>query len=97
MAYYIMHVTWTDEGIKKVKESPARLDAFKKGLKAAGGELRDYFLVMGSYDLLAVISAPDDAAAAKIALASASLGSVRTDTHRAFTEEEYRKIIGGLP
>jgi uncharacterized protein with GYD domain len=35
--------------------------------------------------------------AAKFALASGSQGSVRTETTRAFTEEEYRKIISGLP
>jgi uncharacterized protein with GYD domain len=96
MANFIIQLTWTEQGIQKVKESPARLDAFKKTLKAAGGELRDYFMVMGPYDLLAVVSMPDDTAAAKIALSLCALGSVRTQTLRAFTEDEYRKILGGL-
>jgi uncharacterized protein with GYD domain len=40
---------------------------------------------------------PNDEAACKMDLATASLGSVRTEGMRAFTEDEYRKLIAGLP
>jgi uncharacterized protein with GYD domain len=51
----------------------------------------------GQYDTLVVVEAPNDEAIAKMALAIGSLGNVRTDTHRVFTEEEFEKIVSALP
>ena len=53
-------------------------------------------MLMGQYDMAIVIEAPDDATVARINLALGSKGSVRTETSRAFSEEEYRKIVSGL-
>ena len=97
MATYIMLVGWTQKGIKNVKESPDRLDAAKKVFQDAGAELKEFYLVMGQYDMVVVAEAPDDETVAKVALAIGSLGNVRTETLRAFTEEEYRKIIAAVP
>ena len=88
---------WTQQGVGKVKDSPARLDAFKKLVQSMGGKVKDFYMVAGHYDMVLILEAPDDAAMAKIALATASRGSVSTETLLAFTEEEYRKIIGALP
>lgn len=52
---------------------------------------------MGRYDLVAVTEAPDDESVAKLALLFGSGGAIRTETLRAFTEDEYRQIIAGLP
>ena len=97
MPTYITLGKWTKQGIQKIKESPARLDEFKKAVQALGGTVKGFYMVMGQYDILLVIEAPDDAALAKTALATASKGSVVTETFRAFTEQEYRKIISELP
>jgi uncharacterized protein with GYD domain len=56
-----------------------------------------FWMVTGQYDMIAILEAPDDVAVAKAILTSASQGSFTTETSRAFTEDEYRKIIGGLP
>jgi len=53
--------------------------------------------VTGRYDMVIVSEAPNDDAIAKVALATGSKGSVRSETLRAFTEDEYRKIIAALP
>jgi len=45
---------------------------------------------MGQYDAVVICEAPDDEIAAKLAVAIGSLGSIRTETVRAFTEDEYR-------
>jgi uncharacterized protein with GYD domain len=97
MPAYITLAKWTQQGIQKIKESPDRLDAFKKIVEASGGKVKAFYMVMGQYDMVLVLEAPEDAAVAGSALATASKGSVVTETFRAFTEEEYRKIIGGLP
>ena len=97
MPTYISLIQYTDQGIQKIKESPARLDHARKGYEAAGGKIKDFFLVMGEYDIVIVAEAPNDEAITKTSLALASKGNVRTRTSRAFTESEYRKLIDSLP
>jgi len=97
MATYIMLIHYTQKGIENVKQSPTRLDAAKKAFKAIGAELKEFYLVAGRYDIVVVAEAPNDETIAKCALDLASKGSVATETLRAFKEDEYRKIIAGLP
>ena len=97
MATYITLIRWTEKGIENVKDSPNRLDAAKKAFQAAGAELKEFYLVQGRYDIVIVSEAPDDETVAKLALAIGSAGAIRTETLRAFTEDEYRKIIAALP
>lgn len=96
MATYVSLVRYTEQGIRTIKESPARLDAARKLFQSAGGELKQFFLSMGKYDLVIVSEAPDDQAAARIALTLGALGNVRTETMRVFDEAEFRKIVGSL-
>ena len=97
MATYISLVNYTDQGIRNIKDSPKRLDAAKKLLKDLGGELKAFYLTMGAYDIVIVAEAPSDEVVAKFSLAAGSLGNVRTTTLKAFTEAEFRKIVGALP
>jgi uncharacterized protein with GYD domain len=97
MATYIVLVRYTQKGIENVKQSPARLDAAKKAFKAMGAELKEFYLVAGRYDIVIVVEAPDAETIARCALDLASKGNVTTETLRAFTENEYRKIIAALP
>jgi uncharacterized protein with GYD domain len=97
MATYISLIKLTHQGITSIKDAPARLDAGKETLKSFGSELKAFYLTMGSYDIVAISEAPDDAAAAKVALAIGSAGNVTTETLRAFTEDEYREIVAALP
>jgi uncharacterized protein with GYD domain len=97
MPTYIALLNYTQQGMQKIKESPARLDAAKKAFKAVGAELKQWYLVMGRYDAVVITEAPNDETVAKLALAIGSLGALRTETLRAFTEDEYRKIIAALP
>ena len=62
-----------------------------------GGEFKQTYLTLGSYDLVAVVELPDDAAAATFALTTGAHGNIRTTTLKAFTEAEYRDIIAALP
>lgn len=97
MATYITLAKWTRQGAEKIKESPSRLDGFKKLVESAGGSVKAFYMVTGRYDMVVIIEAPDDKAMAKVALATAAKGSIATETLLAFPEEEYRKIIGALP
>ncbi len=96
MATYICLGDWTQQGIEKIQDSPGRFDDAKKAIEAAGGALRDFYMTTGEHDMVLVIEAPDDITLAKVLLRLASKGSVRTTTMRAFTESEYRGIVGSL-
>ncbi len=97
MPTYITLLRFTQQGVQKIKESPVRLDAAKKAFKSAGGELKHFYLIFGQYDGVIIAEHPDDETATKQALAIGSQGNVRTETFRAFTEGEYRKLISALP
>jgi len=96
MATYISLIRFTAKGIEDIKDSPSRLDAAKQGYQAMGGELKEFYLTMGQYDAVVIGEAPDEETAAKLALAIGAVGAIRTETLRAFTEEEYRHIIADL-
>jgi uncharacterized protein with GYD domain len=51
---------------------------------------------MGRYDLVCVIDAPDDETYATAMLTLGSQGNVQTETLKAFTEDQYRKICGSV-
>ena len=96
MPTYISLIKYTHQGISTVKESPGRLDANKEILNSFGSELKAFYLTMGRYDVVTISEAPDDAAAAKVALTVGSAGNVTTETLRAFTEDEYREIVAAV-
>jgi uncharacterized protein with GYD domain len=96
MPTYLSLMRWTKEGVEKIKDSPARLDAGKKAVEAAGGKVLSFYMLMGEYDMALVVDVPDDATLARISLSLAAKGGVRSETLRAFTEDEYRKIISGI-
>ena len=97
MPTYISLYRWTQQGIEQIKESPTRFDAAKQSMREMGAELRAFYLTMGQYDMVAIWEAPDEQTAARAALALGSRGAVRSETLRAFTEDEYRQIITTLP
>jgi uncharacterized protein with GYD domain len=96
MPTYIALLKWTQQGISKVGSSAKRLDAGRKEFKKAGIEMKDVYLTMGRYDLVCVIDAPDDETYAKAILGLGSQGNVSTETLKAFSEDQYREIVGSL-
>jgi uncharacterized protein with GYD domain len=91
MAIYIMLASFIDQGIRKVSDSPKRTDAFKEMAKKCGATVRDAFWTLGEYDMVAIVEAPDD-----ISMSSGALGSVRTQTLRAFTQADMKTIVGKM-
>jgi uncharacterized protein with GYD domain len=96
MPHFVTLIRYTQQGIARIKESPARLDAAKKAAEKAGGKIHAWYLTMGQYDAVLISEFPNDEAGAKFTLSVGALGNVTTETLKAFTETEYRKIVGGL-
>jgi uncharacterized protein with GYD domain len=93
---YIALLKWTGQGVANVKDSPARLDAGRKAFKKAGVNIKDTYLTMGRYDLVCMIEAPDDETYARALIGLGAQGNVQTETLKAFTEDQYRKICASI-
>ena len=96
MSHYILLINWTDQGIRKIKESPDRFNQFKAIVEKVGGKLIGGYYTYGEYDVVIVMEAPNDEAVMSLMLKVGSAGNVRTKTLKAFTAEEGIKIIKDL-
>lgn len=97
MPTYVSLMSWTEQGIRNVKDSPDRMAQARAAIQAAGGELKAIYVTMGEYDFVAITEAPSDEAAATILLAIAGQGNVRSRTMRAFTMDEFSGVVSNLP
>lgn len=97
MATYLMLFNFTRKGIENVKESPARVEELKQAFREAGAEIKEFYALLGRYDTAFIAEAPDDETIARLALAIGSKGNVRSETLRAFTIDEFRKMVAAIP
>lgn len=96
MPTYVSLIQYTQQGIQNIKQSPTRLDAVRKQYEKLGVKIKAFYLTMGRYDIVIISEGPDDETAAKAMLSTAMQGNIRTETLRAFNEDEFRKIVGAL-
>ena len=96
MSNYILLIRWTEQGISKIKESPARYNSFKSSVEKAGGKLIGGYYTFGKYDVVLTIEAPSDEVVMSLMLKVGSAGNVKSQTLKAFTAEEGIKIIKDL-
>ncbi|MGZ8299592.1 MAG: GYD domain-containing protein [Rhodoplanes sp.] len=96
MASFILLAHFTEQGIKNVKDSPKRADAFRQSAKKRGATVKEIFWTLGQYDLVAILDAPDDVTVTALGLSLGTLGNVRTQTLRAFSEAEMAAVLGKM-
>jgi uncharacterized protein with GYD domain len=99
MATYIIFFHLTHQGLDHLKGSPGRIEQARKTFEEHGAKVRDVFLMMGhgQYDSMFILDAPNDETVSQLALALEVAGNVRSETHRAFNLDEFRKIVAGVP
>ncbi len=96
MATYILLGSFTDQGIRNIKDTTKRAEAVRAMGKKAGVTVKDVYWTLGQYDVAAILDAPDEAAATSLALSIGAQGNVRTQLLRAFTEKEIGPILGKI-
>jgi uncharacterized protein with GYD domain len=96
MATYILLGTFTDQGIRNVKDTTKRAKAVREMAKKAGVTVNEMYWTLGQYDVAAILEAPDETAATSLALSVGALGNVRTQLLRAFDEDEIGSILEGV-
>jgi uncharacterized protein with GYD domain len=93
MATYIMLASFTEQGIRNVKDTTKRADAFKELAKGSGANVKDIYWTLGQYDIVAIADAPDEMAMTALGLALGKSGNVRTQTLRAFSQADMTAIL----
>jgi uncharacterized protein with GYD domain len=96
MATYIVLANFTDQGIRNVKDTTKRADAVRELGKKFGVNMKDVYWTLGSYDVVTICEAADDAAMTAFGFAIGSDGNVRTQTLRAFSRQDINTILGKL-
>jgi uncharacterized protein with GYD domain len=96
MPHYIALVSFTDQGIRDVKNSIKRADRVRKLAAKHKVKIRDIHWTMGKYDIIVTFDAASDAALSAFTLENASLGNVRTETFRAYTRDEFADILKAI-
>jgi uncharacterized protein with GYD domain len=93
MATYIMLASFTDQGIRNVKDTTKRADAFRELAKGSGATIKDIYWTLGQFDIVAIADAPDETVMTALGLALGKSGNVRTQTMRAFSQADMGAIL----
>lgn len=93
MAYYVILSTLTDEGRKTIKENPKRILEVNKEIEKMGVKVKEQFAVLGPYDFVNIVEAPDNAAIMKMSVDLGARGSVQLLTLAAIPVDQFIKKI----
>jgi uncharacterized protein with GYD domain len=96
MPNYIVLGSFTDQGIRNIKDAPKRTKAVGDMAKKAGASLKETYWTLGQYDFVAIFEAPDDVTMTALGLTIGKLGNARTQTLRAFPTAEMEGIVGKM-
>jgi uncharacterized protein with GYD domain len=89
MALYIMMTNLTDEGRKTVKTNPQRIKEVNKEVEAMGVKILAQYVVLGQYDFVNVLEAPNNETIAKVAIELGSRGTMQSNTLAALTLDDF--------
>jgi uncharacterized protein with GYD domain len=96
MPTFIIMMNWTEQGIRNVKAAPKRAAAAKEMAKKVGVEIKQTYLTNGQFDLVSIVESASGDNIAKFCMQVGALGNVRTSTVRAWSQDEYMKLISEL-
>jgi len=96
MPHYIILGSFTEQGIRNVKDVSKRDEAARRAIEQTGGKIQLYY-TLGEYDFVAIVEMPSDENMMKFLLQVGSLGNVRTKTLKAWSESEIAKLASQLP
>ena len=80
MAIYVMLTSLTDEGRKTLKSNPQRIKEVNKEVEAMGVKILAQYALLGPYDFVNILDAPDNKTIAKVATELSSRGTLQTMT-----------------
>lgn len=95
MALYVMLTTLTDEGRKTIKKNPGRIKEVNKEVEDMGVKILGQYALMGAYDFLNILEAPNNDTVVKVAVELGARGTLQTTTLAAMPIDAFIKTLGG--
>jgi uncharacterized protein with GYD domain len=92
---YIVLGNWTNQGRKTIEDVPKRIEKSHKLIEEHNGSLSVCF-TMGEYDFVAIVDMPDEESMAKVILKLNEMQNFKTNTLRAWPDDEFAKIVSKL-
>jgi uncharacterized protein with GYD domain len=93
MPKYVVLSTLTDHGLKTLKENPDRLLEVNKEIARMGAKVLEQWAVLGLYDFVNIMEAPDNDTMTRVSIEIGSRGSVRLMTLPAQDAGEFIKRL----
>lgn len=93
MPYYIMLTNLTDEGAKTLKKNPERVKQVDAEVEAMGVKVIAQYAVMGPYDFINILEAPDNETVTRVSVELSSRGSMKIMTLSAIPVDEFINLL----
>lgn len=97
MASYVVLVNFTEQGIRHIKHTTERAKQLVNAAANLGITIKDIYWTMGAYDAVFTADGPDDDTMTALAVSMGSIGNIRTQTMRAFSADEMKRILDKVP
>jgi uncharacterized protein with GYD domain len=95
VATYILLSTLTDEGRKTLKEKPSRIQEVNKEIESMGAKVVGQWAVLGPYDFVNVVEAPNNETIARVSVELGARGTVQIMTLPAIPIEDFQARLAG--
>jgi uncharacterized protein with GYD domain len=93
MPAYIMLTNLTAEGVQTLKNNPNRVQEVNKEVEQLGVKVKDQWAVLGQFDFITIVEAPDEKTMAKVSVELGSRGTMSSQTLAAIPAEELAKAL----
>jgi uncharacterized protein with GYD domain len=93
MPTYVTLMKWTEQGIKNVDATVDRSEQARQAIEQLGGRMSTVYWTHGAYDIVAIVDFPDEETATAFLLRLGKQGNLSTETLRAFSADEMRRIL----
>jgi uncharacterized protein with GYD domain len=93
MPIYILLSTLTSEGRKTIKERPERIKEVNKEIEAFGAKVLQQYSVIGRYDFVNIVEAPNNDAITRVSIELGSRGTVHIMSMPAMSIDEFLAVL----
>ena len=95
MPKYVMLSTLGPDGHARLRDNPARLREVNADVEAMGVRVLDQYALLGQYDFLNILEAPDERTMARVASTLSARGTLKTVTLQAVDVEDFIEAMDG--
>ena len=93
MATFLMLTKLTSEGVQTLKNSPNRVQEVNREVEQLGATVKEQWAVLGPYDFISIVEAPDETTMAKVSVELGSRGTMSSETYAAIPAEDFAKSL----